>query len=127
MKTIVVRPTTPTMRFLRAISRPSRPQTRLRATPPPSNDNKPVFQNYPTGTPLSFEEMKDAHDIFSEFPIEQRDQCYAMYNIDGEAMRKYYRHALSFERMYQIVAEKERKQKSYYFKVGPFHIYISKD
>lgn len=92
-----------------------------------SDDKKPVFQYHENGPPISFHEMEEAHSIFSEFPIEHRNDCYAMYNINGEAMKKYYRDAVVFERMYQRVVEHERKQKAWHFKIGPFHVYISKD
>lgn len=116
------------MRFCRTHIRANpkaRAYTIVRAT---QDDKKPAFQQHPYGTPLSFDELKDAHDIFSEFPSEHRNDCYAMYNINGEAMKKYYRHASSFERMYKEVVDAERKKNALIrFKIGPFYVYIGKD
>lgn len=112
------------MRFLRTVSRGHSRLIAARASP--IDDRKPAFQYHPKGT-VSFEDLQDAHAIFSEFPQEHRNECYAMYNINGDAVEKYYRHALAFERSYQSVAESERKKKSFYIKFGPFHIYISTD
>ncbi len=108
--------------------RPTRviPRTRVRMHYYTSED-KPVFQYHRNGPPITFHEMEEAHSIFSEFPLEHRNDCYAMYNINGDAMKKYYRDALAFEKMYQRVVEHERKQKAWHFKLGPFHIYVSKD
>ncbi len=114
------------MRYLRTQIR-ANPKARtvlVRAT----DDNKPVFQQNPYGAPLSFDELKDAHSIFSDFPSEHRNDCYAMYNINGEAMKKYYRHASSFERMYKEVVDSERKKNAIIrFKLGPFYVYIGRD
>lgn len=103
-----------------------RTQTSLRALRS-SGDNKPAFQYHHKGTALSFTELEEVRMLCSDFPAECRDECYAMFNIDGQAMAKYYRDALAYERQYQEAVEKARKSKSLYFHIGPFHIYISKD
>lgn len=91
-------------------------------------DRKPVFQFHENGGPVSFQEMKEAHDLVSGFPAEHRMDCYAsLFNIDGAAMDKYYVTAKNFEKMYQQAVEVQRKKESIYIKLGCFHIYINRD
>lgn len=90
--------------------------------------DKSAFQFHSNGAPVSFDDMRDAHDLLADFPSECREDMYAsLFNIDSHAMDKYYRHALTFEKMYQSVVDQERKKKSIHLKIGPFHIYICKD
>lgn len=90
------------------------------------DDRKPVFQFHPNGAPVSFNDMKEAYNLLSDFPKEHRLDCYAsLFNINGEAMSKYYGTVALMEKMYQQAVDNDRKNKSFYFKLGPFHIYIS--
>lgn len=92
------------------------------------DDRKPVFQFHRNGAPVTFQEMKEAHELLSDFPKEHRVDCYAsLFNIDADAMSLYYRSVVLMEKKYQEAVERERKNKSVYFKLGPFHIYVSKD
>lgn len=93
-----------------------------------NTQDKSVFQFHPNGLQVSFDDMRDAHELLSDFPQECREDMYAsLFNIDSNAMDKYYRHALTFEKMYNIVVDQERKKKSFHFKLGSIHVYICKD
>lgn len=103
----------------------SQGRTKGSATPHP--DNKPVFQMHPKGSPLSFQDLQEAYEVCRNIPKEHRDDCYSIFNVDGSAMDMYYRTASILEKQYQHAKEVAHKQKSFYFRIGPFHIYISRD
>lgn len=107
--------------------RPS-PRHRVVCNATQYDDRKPAFQFHAKGAPVTFQDMKEAHALVSDFPKEHRIDCYAsLFNIDGEAMSKYYGTVSLMEKMYEQAVEVERKSKSFYFRLGPFHFYVSKD
>lgn len=92
-----------------------------------SNDKKPAFQLHHRGSVPSFRDLEEAHDVCMYVPSENKEDCYAIFNVDGNAMSKFYKYAVRFENMYKQACEKEHKETSIHVKLGSFHIYIAKD
>lgn len=90
--------------------------------------DKPAFQFHQNGSDVTFEDMKQAHELLWDFPNEHREDMYAsLFNIDSKAMDKYYGRVLLLEKSYQEAADQERKKKSIRIKLGLFYIYICRN
>lgn len=99
----------------------------MKSLPNDKRDNKSVFQAHWLKQEVSMEDVQDAYELCKSIPKEQRDDCYAIFGVDRQAVEKYYHVVKEFNATYYAMKEKEQKEKALKLRLGKYTIYICKD
>jgi hypothetical protein len=89
---------------------------------------KPVFQSQhvPSFRYISIVDAREAYDVCRKIHDKNsRMMVYEAFGLDGEAVEKYLPLVEDLSNAMDKTEQYERFLRSKYFKIGPFHIYIS--
>lgn len=76
---------------------------------------------------MTMEEVREVYDRFHLLPGKNKQDLYAMYSMDADAVERYLPAVELMEKTYQNMCDTMKKETAFKFKIGPFTIYICKD